>query len=297
LGGARALGIDEQKQRRRIAKDALFQGCLLRDILAPEYTVRGSQVRQAFFLRWGVVHLWLARISAARVKPEIRDRLIAYQLECAEVLADHFAGRAAQPLAQPLLPPRRFQLSEQGRANFLAKPMWARMKRLEYCGNRAFGTYEAWCRALEVLRMTDRTPDQRREILNNALAQRPDPRPKESPWRDLQGLTWQEDLFVSRLDVGADIGEAYIAAGFKSPSMVRARAAGRRLLRKPYVKAELDRRVEAKGRMRAEATKIAIEHSGITQARVAVELGRIGFGWITCGSTRRPAIRRWIGRG
>jgi phage terminase small subunit len=130
--------------------------------------------------------------------------------------------------------------------------------------------------------MTDRPPDKRRELLNNALAQRPDPRPfaasgGQSPWRDLQGLTWQEDLFVSRLDAGADIGEAFIAAGFKSPSMVRARASGRRLLRKPYVKAELDRRVEAKGRARAEAAKIAIEHSGITLARVAAELGRVAF--------------------
>jgi phage terminase small subunit len=128
--------------------------------------------------------------------------------------------------------------------------------------------------------MTDRTPDKRREILNNALAQRPDPRPfsgGQSPWRDLQGLTWQEDLFVSRLDAGADIGEAFIAAGFKSSSLVKARAAGRRLLRKPYVKAELDRRVEAKGRQRAEAAKIEIEHSGITLARVAAELGRVAF--------------------
>jgi len=125
--------------------------------------------------------------------------------------------------------------------------------------------------------MTDRTSDKRREILNNALAQRPDPRPKEGPWRDLQGLTWQEDLFVSRLDAGADIGESYIAAGFKSSSLVKARAAGRRLLRKPYVKAELDRRVEIKGRARAEAAKIAIEHSGITLARVAAELGRVAF--------------------
>jgi hypothetical protein len=95
------------------------------------------------------VHLWLARISAARVKPEIRDRLITYQLECARVLAGHFAGRAAQPPTQPLLPARRFQLSEEGRGNFLAKPMWERRKRLEYCGNRAFGSYEAYCRALE----------------------------------------------------------------------------------------------------------------------------------------------------
>jgi phage terminase small subunit len=128
----------------------------------------------------------------------------------------------------------------------------------------------------------DRTAGKRRETLNNALAQRPDPRPfapgvRETPWRDLQGLTWQEDLFVTRLDAGADIGEAYIAAGYKSASIVKARAAGRSLLKKPYVKAELERRVEVKGRARVEAAKMAIEHSGITLARVASELGRVAF--------------------
>ena len=46
---------------------------------------------------------------------------------------------------------------------------------------------------------------------------------------------------MSRLDAGADIGEAYIAAGFKSASLARARITGRLLLRKPYVKAELER--------------------------------------------------------
>jgi prophage antirepressor-like protein len=40
-------------------------------------------------------------------------------------------------------------LREQGRLNFLAKPLWERRKRLQYCGNRAFYRYEAYCRALE----------------------------------------------------------------------------------------------------------------------------------------------------
>jgi hypothetical protein len=47
------------------------------------------------------------------------------------------------------LSPEGRALRERGRANFLARPMWERQKRLAYLGNRRFGTYEAYCRALD----------------------------------------------------------------------------------------------------------------------------------------------------
>lgn len=37
--------------------------------------------------------MWLATIEVSRVRPEARDKLIAYQRECARVLRDHFFGR------------------------------------------------------------------------------------------------------------------------------------------------------------------------------------------------------------
>ena len=49
------------------------------------------------------------------------------------------------------------------------------------------------------------------------------------------------------------------------------------MVRMPAIVAALAAAKEEKARLRAEATKLAIEHSGINQARVAVELGRIGF--------------------
>jgi P22_AR N-terminal domain len=142
----RHLGVNEDTQRRRITKDPLFARVHIFATLG----VKGWSGHPALFLRWDVVHLWLARISALKVRIEIRDTLVRCQLECARVLADHFAGRAAQPThAQPPLPQRRFQLSEQGRAHFRAMPLGERMKRLEYCGNRKFYTYEAYLHALE----------------------------------------------------------------------------------------------------------------------------------------------------
>jgi hypothetical protein len=47
------------------------------------------------------------------------------------------------------LSPEGRALRAKGRANFLARPMWERQKRLAYLGNRRFGTYEAYCRALD----------------------------------------------------------------------------------------------------------------------------------------------------
>ncbi len=39
--------------------------------------------------------MWLATIDVNRVRPEAREKLIAYQRECAKVLRDHFFGRAS----------------------------------------------------------------------------------------------------------------------------------------------------------------------------------------------------------
>ncbi len=42
--------------------------------------------------------LWLATIHPSKVRPELREKLIRYKLECAEVLATHFLGsRGAAP--------------------------------------------------------------------------------------------------------------------------------------------------------------------------------------------------------
>ena len=46
------------------------------------------------------------------------------------------------------MPPRQFLLSDEGRANFLARPEWERQKYVAYLGRRFF-SYEAWQRAVD----------------------------------------------------------------------------------------------------------------------------------------------------
>src|SRR5271163_2973117 len=90
-------------------------------------------------------------------------------------------------------------------------------------------------------------------------------------------LNLHQEAFVSHILAGKTAEAAYIAAGYRTKSKEAARASGVRLAKHPEVQEALARARDEKARIRAEATKVAIEHSGITQARVAVELGRIGF--------------------
>lgn len=90
-------------------------------------------------------------------------------------------------------------------------------------------------------------------------------------------LNLQQEAFVTELISGKNALDAYIAAGYRSKTRQAAAVAASYLIKKPEIIEEIERIKAERARIRAEATKIAIEHSGITQARVAVELGRIGF--------------------
>lgn len=50
---------------------------------------------ESFCLSLDSLPMWLAGIEPGRVRPEAREKLIAYQRECARVLRDHFFGRKA----------------------------------------------------------------------------------------------------------------------------------------------------------------------------------------------------------
>jgi hypothetical protein len=49
--------------------------------------------REVFCLSIKSVAGWLFTINAGKVRPELRGKLIRYQRECADVLADHFLGK------------------------------------------------------------------------------------------------------------------------------------------------------------------------------------------------------------
>ena len=70
--------------------------------------------------------------------------------------------------------------------------------------------------------------------------------------------------------------KAYLSAGYEvsGPS---ARRAAKRLAKRPGIIERVQAIRDVQARIRAEATKLAIERSAINKERVAVELGRIGF--------------------
>lgn len=59
-------------------------------------TEGGAQTTACINLR--SLPLWLATIHPSKVKPEAREKLIAYRREAADVLADHFLGKRQQDL-------------------------------------------------------------------------------------------------------------------------------------------------------------------------------------------------------
>jgi len=55
-----------------------------------------TQRREHIFLDLRSLPMWLATIEPSRVAEHVRPKLLRYQRECADVLADHFLGRRAQ---------------------------------------------------------------------------------------------------------------------------------------------------------------------------------------------------------
>lgn len=80
-----SLGIDWEAQRQRIKRNpVLAEGaCVMK---AP--SSGGEQDTLALPLT--MLNGWLFGVSVNRVKPELREKLIAYQRECFDVLARHF---------------------------------------------------------------------------------------------------------------------------------------------------------------------------------------------------------------
>lgn len=86
-----ALEIDDRSQRKRLDRCPWAVGVMM-TATAPD-----GKTYQTFCLSLDSLPMWLATIDVKRVKAEARDKLIAYQRECAHVLRDHFFGRAMQP--------------------------------------------------------------------------------------------------------------------------------------------------------------------------------------------------------
>lgn len=87
------IGLDWRSQLKRIKRNhVLSQGVVV--MTTP--STGGEQDYVALPL--GYLNGWLLSVDANKVKPEIKDTLIKYQLECYDVLYKHFMPKPVKPI-------------------------------------------------------------------------------------------------------------------------------------------------------------------------------------------------------
>jgi hypothetical protein len=97
------IGVDWEGQRQKINRHPVLKqvACMIK---ATSLGQDGkSYFVETLMLPVKFLNGWLFGIDSNRVKPEIRDRLIAYQTECFEVLANHFMPKANETVTNGLL--------------------------------------------------------------------------------------------------------------------------------------------------------------------------------------------------
>ena len=105
------LGVDWSAQFRRLSRDLVLSEVQV----TVAVTATDDRVREQVCLPLDYLNGWLFGVSAERVKPEIRERLIRYQKECYRVLARAFVK---EPTAGDVSPTTAtlLQVREMGRA-------------------------------------------------------------------------------------------------------------------------------------------------------------------------------------
>ncbi len=78
------LGLDHSSQRAKLRNKSWATVVMITSVAAD------GKPREQAFLRLDRVPMWLANIDERRVSPEIRPKLVRYQVECADALARHF---------------------------------------------------------------------------------------------------------------------------------------------------------------------------------------------------------------
>ena len=87
------IGLQWEAQLKRIKRNhVLNQGMSIMDIP----TNGGKQ--QIVCLPFSMLNGWLMGVDANKVKPEIKDTLVKYQLECYDVLYQHFMPKLRKPI-------------------------------------------------------------------------------------------------------------------------------------------------------------------------------------------------------
>jgi hypothetical protein len=86
------LGVSWSGQRERLQRDAVLSK-YARGVRVTRPPGKGGGSQEMTALPLDYLNGWLFGINANRVKDEVRARLVRYQEECYQVLADHFRKR------------------------------------------------------------------------------------------------------------------------------------------------------------------------------------------------------------
>ena len=101
------IGLDWEAQRQRIKRHhVLSKGAFM--IKVPS---KGGE-QQYLCLPISMLNGWLFGIDTNRVKPEIRQKLEQYQLECFDVLYNHFMPKVAQQSPNTISPEQQQQIQQ-----------------------------------------------------------------------------------------------------------------------------------------------------------------------------------------
>lgn len=119
-----ALGLAWQPQHRKLTSGDRNWLCHHMVTQMPG----DDQTREVTCLPLVMLPAWLFSISPARVKPELREKLTAYQAECAQVLWNHFSvGKKAMQAELATL-----ERHHRHMASYLlaANPLWGKIAHL-----------------------------------------------------------------------------------------------------------------------------------------------------------------------
>lgn len=123
---AERLGLSWQPQHRKLTASELRWGVTI--LWIP--SAGGEQ--ETLCIPANRLAMWLAMIHPAKVKPEVREALHAYQTEAADVLDRHFRLRLAAEEAA--LAETRDTLARARALALAANPVWNRIARLKEAG-------------------------------------------------------------------------------------------------------------------------------------------------------------------
>jgi len=88
------IGLQWEAQFKRIKRNHILNSTMsIMDIVAQD-----GKNREVVCLPLGFLNGWLLGVDANKVKPEIKDTLIKYQLECYDVLYKHFMPKPVKPV-------------------------------------------------------------------------------------------------------------------------------------------------------------------------------------------------------